>query len=85
MTAPSHLLAFYRGHQPDHRGRMLAEILRKDDVWLESTHDFIQWLFPLPEASGASPSAPRLDHEVRQAFVDDAVLRSRQLAVYSSR
>lgn len=43
----SQLLRFYCGTHPDHRGRMLAEILRQDDDWLEITHDYIPWLFPL--------------------------------------
>ena len=42
----SQLLRFYSGSHPDHRGRMLAEILKQDDLWLELTHDYIQWLFP---------------------------------------
>ncbi len=41
------LLAFCYGSHPDHRGRMLAEILKQDDLWFELTHDCIQWLFPL--------------------------------------
>lgn len=31
-----------------------------NDVALEHTHDFIQWLFPLPEPSQAVPDAPVL-------------------------
>jgi hypothetical protein len=32
------LLAFYSGGAPDDRGRLLAEITRQDDLWLEVTH-----------------------------------------------
>ncbi len=38
---------------------MIGEIWAWDDAALEDGHDFIQWLFPLPEPS---------------AFVDDAPL-----------
>ncbi len=73
MTAP--LLAFYYGSAPDHRGRYLAEILRQDDVWLEVTHDYIQWLFPLREGSGVNPQAPRLTPQIEAAFHSDDQMR----------
>jgi hypothetical protein len=82
MPTPSPLLAFYLGSHPDHRGRLLGEILRQDDDWLESTHDFIQWLFPLPEASAFSPHAPALDEATRRAFLADELLRQHQRAAY---
>jgi hypothetical protein len=44
----------------DHRHRTLPEILAKNDGWLESTHDYIQWLFPLDVKSGSSHEAPIL-------------------------
>lgn len=69
------LLAFYYGSHPDHRGRMLAEILRQDDLWLELTHDYIQWLFPLNEVSRVTPDAPLLDPSIQSAFRTDEVLR----------
>ncbi len=69
------LLAFQLGTGRDDRGRLLSDILRADDDWLESTHDFIQWLFPLPEPSGANPGAPLVDAEVREAFRSDPRLR----------
>jgi len=43
-------------------------VLRFDDASLEHVHDFIQWLFPLRERSGANPTAPRLDDEAIAAF-----------------
>lgn len=54
------LVAFYRDGAPDDEGRTLAEILAWDDDRIEAVHDFIQWLFPLPEPSGANPTAPIL-------------------------
>lgn len=51
-------------------------MLRFDDASLEYTHDFIQWLFPLRERSGANPSAPRLDDAAVAAFRDRPELRA---------
>lgn len=69
------LLQFYAGGATDDRGRLLAVILRQDDDWFEVTHDFIQWLFPLQEASGANPGAPRVDTATRDAFRGDPLLQ----------
>lgn len=76
------LLAFYRGGAPDDRGRMLAEILRQDDVWLEDTHDYIQWIFPMRVASGVNPSAPLVTDEVAAAFRADGLLQRHLLASF---
>jgi hypothetical protein len=57
---PASLVSFYREGTTDDEGRTLAEILSWDDEHLEAVHDFIQWLFPLPEPSGANPNAPIL-------------------------
>ena len=73
------LLAFYSAEHPDDRGRLLEDILGQDDRWLETTHDYIQWLFPLRERSGANASAPVLDEDVIRAFREDALLRRRLL------
>ncbi len=79
MDAMQPLVSFYRGLQPDDQGRMLDEILARDDDWLEFTHDYIQWLFPLAVRSGANPSAPVLDGAQIEAFRQDAKLRERLL------
>ena len=52
---------FLEGKSPDHRGRFLGDIRSFEDQKIESVHDFIQWLFPLDEPSGANPNAPVLD------------------------
>lgn len=62
------IVAFYEGSAPDDRGRLLGQVLQLDDEQLEVVHDFIQWLFPLPERSGANPSAPILDAAAIEAF-----------------
>ncbi|HXF54312.1 MAG TPA: opioid growth factor receptor-related protein [Hyphomicrobiaceae bacterium] len=54
------LLGFLAGEGRDGAGRTLEEVLAFDDRAIERHHDFIQWLFPLPEPSGANPAAPVL-------------------------
>jgi len=83
------IVAFYEGNGPDDRGRSLDEILQFDDDALERVHDFIQWLFPMRERSGANPTAPRLDPAAIEAFrtrpqLHSALLRSldRMLSFY---
>lgn len=53
-------------------------MLAFDDGRLERTHDFIQWLFPLPERSGAQPDAPVLTPDniaaLRASITAQAVL-----------
>jgi len=77
MSAPHPLVAFYRDGAPDDASRTLAQILAWDDRRLESIHDYIQWLFPLPERSGANPSAPTLDDATIAAFRSTPVMRDR--------
>jgi len=66
LTAPvpphlvSPVLAFLEGEGADAAGRSLFDVLALDDVTLERTHDVIQWLFPLTEASSAVPGSPVL-------------------------
>jgi hypothetical protein len=69
------LIDFYGGTGPDHRGRRLADILKQDDDWLEHTHDFVQWLFPLDESSPVNPHAPTLDTDCLARFAADQRLR----------
>lgn len=71
------LIAFYRDGASDDVGRTLDEILAWSDDRLEAVHDYIQWLFPLPERSGANPEAPTLDRETLEAFHDALVMRQR--------
>jgi hypothetical protein len=71
----SRVVAFYRGEGRDHRGRLLSHILGFNFDELEFHHDYIQWLFPLPEPSGANPSAPLLSSSDIAAFTSDESLR----------
>ena len=73
----SPLIAFYRDGAPDDEGRTLAEILSWDDDRLEAIHNFIQWLFPLPEPSGANPSAPILYPTETRMFRSSLAMQQR--------
>jgi hypothetical protein len=79
----SKLVAFYRGDGRDHRGRLLSHILGFGLNELEFNHDYIQWLFPLPEPSGANASAPLLSKEDITSFGSDALLRERLLQSFA--
>jgi hypothetical protein len=67
---------FYAGTGTDHAGRSVADIQLWDDESLERVHDYIQWLFPLPEASGFNPHAPLLTAADIAAFRSEPALRA---------
>ena len=72
----SAIVDFYAGTGPDIRGRMQTDILAWDDAQLEAVHDYIQWLFPLPEPSAFNPDAPILTDADITAFHDRPELHS---------
>lgn len=51
---------FLGGAGRDGSGRLLAEVISFDDGQIEAAHGFIQWLFPLAEASRAVAGSPVL-------------------------
>ncbi len=55
------LLSFLQDVGPDHQGRYLSDIWKFSDQQIETTHDFIQWVFPLAEPSSGFPAAPVLE------------------------
>jgi len=65
------IVGFLEGKTPDHRGRILAMLLQQTDHQAETTHDYIQWLFPLDEPSRSVNGAPVLTaldiDEIRQS------------------
>ena len=88
----SPIVTFYRGLGRDQSDRSLDEILQWRDDALEQVHDFIQWLFPLDEPSGANWRAPILTAADIHTFRSDAALRAsvrrslvRMLAFYGLR
>lgn len=62
---------------PDEEGRTLTSILAWPDSKLESSHDYIQQIFPLPEQSKFNPSAPLISAQVFSTFRERADLRGR--------
>lgn len=75
----SAVIAFIRGAGADHAGRRIDDIWTWDHRRLEVVHDYIQWLFPLPEPSRFNPDAPRLSAADIAALRADAGLRARVL------
>jgi hypothetical protein len=71
------LLAFYRDEGRDTEGRRLETIWQWDDEDLEMVHDFIQWLFPLPERSQFNPDAPLLTEQDIRAFRGEPAVQAR--------
>jgi hypothetical protein len=82
MPAPHPLIDFHLGTAPDDHGRTFDEILAHDDEWLEYTHNFIQWLFPLTSISGANPTAPTLDASQIEEFHQNPVLQKQLLRAF---
>ncbi|GAA4509003.1 MULTISPECIES: opioid growth factor receptor-related protein [Nonomuraea] len=88
----SAVVAFYRQIGTDDRGRSLDDVRSQDFLALEAVHDYIQWLFPLPEPSMANHNAPVLNENDIEAFRSDRGLQDeltesllRMLAFYGLR
>lgn len=78
MRNAEKLIAFYKGEAADHRGRLIDEIWQMSQFWLEHTHDYVQWLFPIPEAGRFNGFAPLLDESVAEVFRAERLLKERQ-------
>jgi Opioid growth factor receptor (OGFr) conserved region len=78
----SPIIGFYSGTEPDHRGRYLHEIQQWPDEPLESVHDYIQRLFPLPERSEFNVLAPVLNPETVREFRTSPDLRENLLSSF---
>ena len=81
------ILAFLSGHGTDDHRRSILDLIDRDDEFWERTHDFIQWLFPLSEASRSVRNAPVLTHdeikqiresETAQANIKRSVIRYKE-------
>jgi hypothetical protein len=75
----SALIKFFRGDGTDHAGRTIEDILALDDFWLEHTHDYLQWLFPIPEPSQYNAWVPVLTQEDIAWFRTDRYLGTQQV------
>ena len=79
MSEPdTSLIAFTRGEAGDHQGRTIHDLWALSPFWLEHTHDYVQWLFPIPEAGRFNGFAPLLSEVDRAAFADDETLQANQ-------
>ncbi|HZD75673.1 MAG TPA: opioid growth factor receptor-related protein [Acidobacteriaceae bacterium] len=76
MDHDERLTRFFAGGGDDD-GRSFDEILGWEDARLEMVHDYIQWIFPLPERSGANPWAPVLDAATIATFRGDSEMQGR--------
>ena len=76
-AAEARLVAFFAGRGTDDAGRSLDAVLSFDVARLETSHDYIQWLFPLPERSTFNPDAPVLTERVTEAMQADPRLMTR--------
>lgn len=79
---PSPLVDFFLGTAPDDHGRTFEAILAHNDEWLEYTHNFVQWLFPLTSLSGANPAAPTLDAAQIAEFRSNPALQKQLLRAF---
>jgi hypothetical protein len=75
VASNAQIIGFYSDTEPDHRGRYLHEIQEWTDEQLEAVHDYVQWLFPLPERSGFNVAAPVLTNDSIQEFRSRPVLQ----------
>jgi hypothetical protein len=75
-------LTRFFGGDVDDDGRSFDEILGWDDARLEIVHDYIQWIFPLPEQSRANPWAPVLDAGTIAAICGNAERQGRLRAAF---
>jgi len=63
LNSDSNVLQFLLGKGTDNRGRDLSKLWKKGNFFLETSHDYIQWMFPLNEASKHNSKAPVLTAE----------------------
>jgi hypothetical protein len=83
-TSAPLLIRFYdpQVKAADSNGRTLDDILNWNDSKLESCHDYIQTIFPLPEGSMFNYGANIVTQEVMEAFRARADLRVRLRASF---
>ena len=67
------IIDFYLGKAPDGAGRCIEEIWKFGHERLERVHDYIQWLFPLPDKSPFNRDAPVLTPKTIRAFRESVI------------
>ena len=78
----SRIVEFMLGEAPDHKDRYISDIWQLDHFWLEHTHDYIQWLFPIGISHKRNNFAPCLTPDDLEAFAASPQLRQQQLQSY---
>lgn len=73
------IIGFYKGTATNQKGTSFENIHAMTDNELEEDHFYIQWIFPLPEASKAVPEAPILRQEDINRFRESYELKSNML------
>ncbi len=66
------VLGFLNGTAADIHGRTFEDVMVFSDEQIEHTHNFIQWLFPLPEPSLSVPGSPYLSDADITAIKDNS-------------
>ncbi len=82
MTQTPTVLDFYYSRVKDHRGRSIDDLQDQNQAELESNHDYIQWLFPLPEPSRFNPDAPLLTETDMADFRSNPALRQKLITSF---
>jgi hypothetical protein len=78
----SRIVNFYLGADPDSQGRQIQQVWSWDYSELEYVHDYIQWLFPLTEASNFNRRAPILTESDIEQFRKSDKLKSNLLTSF---
>ncbi|WP_415892542.1 opioid growth factor receptor-related protein [Neptuniibacter sp. PT8_73] len=77
----SRIVEFMLGEAPDHKGRYISDLWQLDHFWLEHTHDYVQWLFPIDKTHKRNSFAPYLTFGDMEAFKSNIQLKQ-QLQSY---
>lgn len=67
---------FLKVSRPDNCGRMISDIWNYSYEKIETTHNYIQWLFPLFERSAFSTDAPILTVDLAEQIYADEICKS---------
>lgn len=70
------IINFYSHIDSDDLGRTLKDMWTWDNITLESTHDYIQWMFPTATPSKFNANAPLVDEVTIKAFRSSSELQS---------
>jgi hypothetical protein len=72
-----HLIDFYTANDTDHKGRTWEDLIDFSNEKFESTHDFIQWLFPTITPSSYNEHAPVLSESTIEFLKHNRLFRAR--------